>query len=62
MLASDSEGMYADGDFDGRTGSFDGLTSDETFSTVHSNASNRVFSKMLSDFKDKSMTGGGVYH
>jgi hypothetical protein len=48
--------MYADGDFDGCTGCFYGLTADKTFCTIHCDASNGVFSEMLGDFKDESLS------
>jgi hypothetical protein len=53
--------IYADGNFDGSASSLNGLTSDKSFCTIHGNASNSVLSKMLSNFEDKSLTGGRVY-
>jgi hypothetical protein len=48
--------VYAYGDFDGSASGFDGLTTDKTFRTVHGNASNGIFSKMLSNFENKSLS------
>jgi hypothetical protein len=62
LLASGVNGTYANGNHDGGAGGFDGLSSDKTFGTVHSNASNGVLSKMLSNFENKSLPGWGVYN
>jgi len=52
-------GAYANGDLDGGASCLDGLATDEAFRPVHSNASNRVLSKMLGNFKHKSLARWG---
>lgn len=51
-----TEGTLADGDHDGGTGIDDLLTTDETFGTVHSNGTDRVLTKVGSDFEDETTT------
>jgi len=49
-----SKAFRADRDGDGSTAVNNGLTTNETLSTVHSNGTDSVFTKVLGDFKDET--------
>ena len=49
-----AEGAVADWDLDGVTSVFDALATDQTFGTVHGDATDGVLAKMLCDFEDQA--------